>query len=151
MREKCINAMLAICLCSSFTQTVYAYAPAIAGCTPTTVEGSNSTVTAINDSSTFTSSIVIAGQSGTISDVDVRTFITHTAGSDIEMTLTSPAGTVVTLTTDNGGSNDDIFNGTLWDDQVDPLGAIPFGNAFLNNLVVKHDYTNSEPVTALVP
>ena len=29
----------------------------------------------------------------------------------------SPAGTVVTFTTDNGAGNDNIFNGTFWDDR----------------------------------
>ena len=43
--------------------------------------------------------------------------------SDLDITLTSPAGTVVTLTTDNGGTADDVFNGTLWDDQAGVTNA----------------------------
>src|SRR4051812_25840644 len=40
------------------------------------------------------------------------------------MTVTSPAGTVVTLTTDNGGSHDNVFAGTRWDDSAAP-GGVP--------------------------
>ena len=32
--------------------------------------------------------------------------------------VTSPAGTTVTLTTDNGGTNSNTFDGTFWDDGV---------------------------------
>jgi subtilisin-like proprotein convertase family protein len=58
--------------------------------------------------------------------VTVRTDLHHTFPGDIDMTLTSPFGRTVTLTTDNGGSADDAFYGTVWRDDVDPDGALPY-------------------------
>lgn len=57
-------------------------------------------------------------------DVDVRTFITHSASGDLEITLTSPAragqaARTVTLIdggTNGAGGTDNVFNNTLWDD-----------------------------------
>ena len=40
------------------------------------------------------------------------------------MTVTSPEGTVVTLTTDNGGTAGNVFAGTRWDDDAAP-GGVP--------------------------
>jgi len=71
-------------------------------------------------------------------DVDLNTLITHTAGADIDMTLTSPAGTIVVISTDNGGTNDNVFNGTLWDDNA-------------NDPTVDHVYSNGVPATPLSP
>jgi hypothetical protein len=71
-------------------------------------------------------------------DVDLNTFITHTSAADLDITLTSPAGTTVTITTDNGGTNDHVFNGTQWDDNV-------------TDLVMSHVYTNGVAATPLSP
>jgi subtilisin-like proprotein convertase family protein len=54
------------------------------------------------------------------------------------MTLTSPAGTTVTISTDNGGTNDDVFNGTVWDDSA-------------ADLVADYVYTNLVAVPTLAP
>src|SRR5262245_48353340 len=62
------------------------------------------------------SSVGVAGMGGFLLDVNLTTNLTHTFPGDLDITLTSPAGTVVTITTDNGGTNDDVFNGTVWDD-----------------------------------
>ena len=64
---------------------------------------SNNAPTPIPDLTTTTSTINPTGLGGTILDVDVTTNIAHTFAADLDITLTSPAGTVVTLTTDNGG------------------------------------------------
>ena len=58
--------------------------------------------------------------------VTLMTHITHTFAADLDMTLMSPAGTVVTLTTDNGAGNDNVFNGTLWYDKANPGGQVPY-------------------------
>ena len=83
--------------------------------------------------------IVVSGYPPYLSDLDVLTNITHTFAADMDITLTSPAGTVVTLTTDNGAGNDNTFNGTLWDDQADPDGQVPYttnaGMAMRNNAI----------------
>jgi subtilisin-like proprotein convertase family protein len=72
----------------------------------------------IADNSTTTSTIVVNGALPVISDVSLQTFFAHTAPADLEVTLTSPNGTVVTITTDNGGSSDNVFLGTMFDDDA---------------------------------
>ncbi len=52
-----------------------------------------------------------------IFDLDVEIDITHTWASDVDVFLTSPAGTTVELFTDVGGSGDD-FTGTVLDDEA---------------------------------
>jgi len=59
--------------------------------------------------------MVISGAGTSIGRVVLFTNITHTYASDLDITLTSPAGTVVTVTTDNGAGNDNTFAGTSWD------------------------------------
>ena len=63
-------------------------------------------------SSTFT---IVDGVE--ISDVDILLDITHTWTNDLTLTVTSPAGTVVELTSINGGSGDNYTN-TLFDDEA---------------------------------
>ncbi len=86
-----------------------------AGSTATTSNHSSAAVVATVDLATVTDTIAVASGDSYISDVDVTVNITHTWCSDLEVTLTSPLGTVVELTLGNGGSNDDCFNGTLFD------------------------------------
>jgi subtilisin-like proprotein convertase family protein len=85
-------------------------------CAPLTF--TNSTALAIPDNSTRTTTIVVSGAPNVIMDLDVVTFLTHTWNADMDIILTSPAGTAVSLTTDNGGSNDNVFNGTVWTDNA---------------------------------
>ena len=70
--------------------------------------------------------------------VVVYTAITHTWCSDLDVRLTSPSGTVVTLTTDNGGSFDDCFDGTTWDDDLPQNCA-------------RYEYADNVVATALAP
>ena len=95
------------------------------------------------------STIVVAGAGTAILDVNATTFITHTFAADLDVTLTSPAGTVVTLTTDNGAGNDNVFNGTLWDDSANPGGQVPYTTN--NGLVTDQAYVNLTTATPLVP
>jgi subtilisin-like proprotein convertase family protein len=71
----------------------------------------------------FTSSFVVSGLGTYLWDINLNTAITHTACADLDITLTSPSGTVIVITTDNGGTNDNVFNGTLWDDNVNVASA----------------------------
>src|SRR5262245_60395152 len=63
---------------------------------PVTGSPANSTATAIPANGVASSTIVASGLAPTVGDVDVITDIAHTGASDIDMTITSPAGTVVT-------------------------------------------------------
>jgi subtilisin-like proprotein convertase family protein/regulation of enolase protein 1 (concanavalin A-like superfamily)/uncharacterized protein YbbK (DUF523 family) len=85
----------------------------------------------IPDASTITSQITVSGVGVFITDVNMITFITHTFNGDLDITLTSPSGTVVVITADNGGDNDNVFNGTLWDDSA-PIPVTD--NVYANNV-----------------
>ncbi len=125
--------------------TTFAAAPTTANTTAT-----QSTPTAIPAGpAVVTSTLVVAGAGTSILDVDLTTFITHTFPGDIDMTLTSPAGTVVTVTTDNAGTNDDVYNGTVWDDDANPAGQVPY--ATNNGLVTDHAYVISTLASPLTP
>ncbi len=120
----------------SLTITGFNAAPTVA-----TATYNNTTSAAIPDVNTLTSTITVSGAGTQIIDVNLLTSITHTFSADLDITLTSPAGTVVTITTDNGGSNDNVFNGTLWDDKT---GAT-------NASVTDYVYSNGVTATPLVP
>src|SRR5688500_12430038 len=85
-------------------------------CTPTLSTFTQSTPVVITDVSTVSSTLVVSGAPTYLFDLNMTTFITHTFPGDLDITLTSPAGTVVTITTDNGSSSINAFNGTVWDD-----------------------------------
>jgi uncharacterized repeat protein (TIGR01451 family) len=110
----------------------------------------NSTPVAIpTGPAVVTSTIVVSGAGTSLIDVNATTFIQHTFSADLDVTITSPAGTVVTLTTDNGGSNDDVFNGTVWDDSANPGGQVPYTTN--DGLVTDHAYVNLALASPLVP
>jgi subtilisin-like proprotein convertase family protein len=55
--------------------------------------------------------------------------ITHTWTADLEITLRSPAGNDVILSDNRGGSFDNVFNGTLFDDSsANPIQSYVFAN-----------------------
>ena len=84
-----------------------------------------------------TSTIVVSGVGSYLLPTSTSiTNLPHTFSADIDITLTSPAGTVVTLTTDNGAGNDNVFNGTRWDDDANPAGQVPYTTN--NGVVTDH-------------
>jgi subtilisin-like proprotein convertase family protein len=96
-----------------------------------------------------TSTLTVPPGSARIFKVRLTTNLTHTFPADLDVTLQSPAGTVVTLTTDNGGGNDNVFNGTVWDDDANPGGQVPYvTNA---GLVTDHPYVSLTTATPLAP
>ena len=119
-------------------------------CTPTVTTFTNSTPVAIpTGPAVVTSTINVTGVTGFLSDLNVTTFITHTFAADLDITIQSPAGTVVTLTTDNGAGNDDVFNGTVWDDDANPAGQVPYTTN--NGMVTDHAYVNLTLASPLTP
>jgi uncharacterized repeat protein (TIGR01451 family) len=100
-------------------------------------DAANTTPTPILDVATVSSTVTIAGANPFVFQVLLRTNITHTFAADLDITLTSPEGTVMTVTTDNGAGNDNVFNGTLWSDDAVP--ATDF------------TYTNLVPAPFLIP
>lgn len=122
------------------------------GCPTTTstfADAPNIRIPASGTSGTRTTTITVSGINTSIWDVNAITNITHTACADLDITLKSPAGTIVTLTTDNGGSLDNVFNGTLWDDQANPGGQVPYSSN--NGLASDHAYVNNILASPLVP
>ena len=99
---------------------------------------------------TTNSSITVSGAAPYLFDLNLRTFLSHTYPADLDITLISPQNTVVTITTDNAGTNDNAFNGTLWDDQADKGSQIPYGGNN-PNLVTDHSYSSNVVVPKLVP
>jgi subtilisin-like proprotein convertase family protein len=89
---------------------------------------------------TYTSTINVPANL-TITDVNVTIDITHAWNADLDITLTSPAGTVIELSTDNGGNGDNYTN-TIFNQQATTIitaGTSPFTGSFipegnLNNL-----------------
>ncbi len=79
----------------------------------------------IPDGDSLTSILTVAGVPGVLVDVDVAVDIAHPQPDQLDVFLVSPSGTTVTLTTDNGGGNDDVFAGTLFDDQAAGTPSAP--------------------------
>ncbi|MCB9378218.1 MAG: proprotein convertase P-domain-containing protein [Holophagales bacterium] len=122
------------------------------GCIATTIQVSNNTPVPIPPTAppiVVTSTINVAGVGTFLWDVNVRTDILHTFPGDLDVTIQSPAGTVVTLTTDNGVSNDNVFNGTIWDDGANPGGQVPYSTN--NGLATDHVYVINTLASPLVP
>jgi subtilisin-like proprotein convertase family protein len=99
------------------------------GTTSTTTSFTNASGKPIPDLTTVSQTLTVSGAGTYLWDVDLTTFIAHTWNSDLDITLTAPNGKVVTITTDNGSSNANVFNGTLWDDSA-PTAASSY--AYVN-------------------
>jgi subtilisin-like proprotein convertase family protein len=100
-----------------------------------------------------TSNLLVSVPGTQIGSVRLTTFIRHTFPGDLDMTLKSPSGTVITISTDNGSGSDNVFNGTVWDDKADPGNQVPFtGDTFAaSKLVTDTVYTNLTVKPTLVP
>jgi subtilisin-like proprotein convertase family protein len=118
--------------------------------TETTAAFTQSTPTAIpTGPAVVTSTVVVSGAGTFVTKITLLTNMPHTFAADLDVTLASPAGTVVTLTTDNGAGNDDVFNGTLWDDDANPGGQVPYVTN--NGVTTDHAYVNLTLASPLVP
>ncbi|WP_299126750.1 reprolysin-like metallopeptidase [uncultured Winogradskyella sp.] len=85
-----------------------------------------------NNVDNYTSVITIT-EDLPILDIDVRINIQHAWDSDLDISLISPAGTVVELSSDNGGSGDNYTN-TVFDQETTELitsGSPPFTGSFV--------------------
>lgn len=120
-----------------------AVAPALPiHCQATTSSFSNPAPKGIPPIGKIESTIDVAGAGPFLRDADLVTNIVHSFPFDLDIQLISPAGTVVTITTDNGGTAKDAFNGTVWDDDADPADGGP---------VTDHVYTSEVVASPLVP
>lgn len=86
----------------------------------------------IVDLSSVTSTLTVAGGTASITDINVTVDIIHTFDGDVTITLTSPTGTSVVLSANNGAAADNYTN-TVFDDESGLLisnGAAPFTGSF---------------------
>ena len=107
------------------------------------------TITTGSAPQVLTSTITVVGFQTQIIDLNVFTNLAHTFPGDLDITLTSPAGTIVTLTSDNGGTSDNSFGngtiGTTWNDAgaaraalVGQGGTIGLGQAAVGAQRLQH-------------
>jgi cysteine-rich repeat protein len=69
------------------------------------------------------STVHVAGAGLRLQDVDVTVDIAHPNASDLDLFLTAPSGRRIELVTDVGGGADDLYAGTIFDDQAgEPIG-----------------------------
>jgi subtilisin-like proprotein convertase family protein len=87
---------------------------------------------AIPDLRTVTSTLVVSGLAGRITDVNLTLTIAHTFDADLDVFLISPSGTRIELFTDVGGSGRDFLNTTLDDEAPVSItaGTAPFSGGF---------------------
>lgn len=85
--------------------------------------GSNGGAVAIPDLGTATKTITVP-TGGTLEWLRVRTNVLHPTVGQLTATLTSPAGSVITLTSGNGGANDNVFDGTWWQDDAGATSVV---------------------------
>jgi cysteine-rich repeat protein len=80
---------------------------------------------------------------GVVVDVDLTLDITHPTADQLDIYLVGPSGRTITLTTDNGQQNDDVFAGTTFDDQATGTPSAPNVRNFT--------YTNGVATGAIQP
>jgi len=93
----------------------------------------------VNDVTSQVFTCVVAGAGPVLWDIAAYLDLEHTYAADLDIVLTSPLGTSVTLTTDNGGSADNVFAGTLFTDAVN------------NARVTDATFVNGQVLAALSP
>jgi cysteine-rich repeat protein len=97
----------------------------------------------VPDNDSLVSVIDVPPLAGTVFDVDVALDLAHPQPDQLDVYLVSPSGTTVTLTTDNGAGNDDVFAGAVFDDQASGTPSAPNVRNFV--------YTNAVPTGAIQP
>ncbi len=121
----------------------HAVAPPIPGVTATVTHVEGAIPLPDGDPSGRVSLLDFDGE-GVVVDVDVSVNLPHEMANNVELWLVSPSGTTITLTTDNGGANVDVFAGVTFDDQAP--GA-PLSAANVRNV----EYTDGVPIGVVQP
>lgn len=114
-------AVGAVVTCVLGPSSVHAVTPTVPGVETTTVSRPAPTAVIPDDGSLV--ELLTVDEPGIVLDVDLTVRLKHERPSDLDIYLVAPNGKTVTLTTDNGGDADDVFENTTFDDQapaVDP-------------------------------
>jgi cysteine-rich repeat protein len=93
-----------------------ATAPAFPGVITTTLTSSDEDLPIPDNASLVT--VLSSELAGVVVDADLTLDITHPTADQLDIYLVAPSGRTVTLTTDNGAQNDDVFAGVTFDDQA---------------------------------
>lgn len=141
MRIFTVGLVLGLCL---LARGVEAVAPPFPGVTATTFTSTDDPLLIPDNASLI--SVVNVDLAGEVLDVDVTLDVTHTSPDQLDVYLISPTGTTVTLSTDNGGGNDDVFSGVTFDDQA-PAREGQMSAANVRNVT----FANLEPVGVVQP
>jgi cysteine-rich repeat protein len=118
-----------------------ATAPAFPGVITTTLTSADTDLPIPDNASLVT--VLTSELAGVVIDVDVTLDLTHGTSDQLDVYLVGPSGRTVTLTTDNGGQNDDVFAGTTFDDQAAGTPGAPNVRNFT--------YTNQVPTGPIQP
>ena len=118
-----------------------ATAPAFPGVTATTLTNGDKDLPIPDAGSLVT--VLESTLPGVVIDVDLTLDITHPTSNQLDMYLVAPSGRTVTLSTGNGGTNDDVFHGTTFDDQAAGTPSAPNVRNFT--------YVNAVPTGPIQP
>ena len=119
-----VPVAMALAVTLAMVTAVRATAPPFPGLRTTTIT-SPDTDLPIPDNAALTALVMASGVGGVVVDVDVSVNITHPQAAQLDIYLVSPKGTTVTLSTDNGGNNANVFAGTTFDDQASGTPSAP--------------------------
>lgn len=126
-----------------------AAAPSFPGLQTVTVTSAD-TMLAIPDGGSLIS-LVNVEVAGTVVDVDVTVDVTHPTADHLDIVLVSPNLNPVVLTSDNGAQNDDVFAGTVFDDQATGTPSAPnVRNFTYTNLVATGTIQPEEALGSLI-
>jgi cysteine-rich repeat protein len=100
-----------------------ASAPTFPGVTTSTLTSADGTLPIPDNSSLVT--VLPSELPGVVIDVDLTLDVAHPTADQLDVHLVGPSGRTVTLTTDNGAQNDDVFAGTTFDDQAPGTPSLP--------------------------
>lgn len=111
--------------------SVYSFTTAAIDCATFSATDLPQTISTVGNV-TYTSTITV-GPNYPITDVNVTFSATHTFDADLDIFLTSPNGTTVELSTDNGSLNDDYINTVFDQEATTPItsGSAPFTGSFI--------------------
>jgi subtilisin-like proprotein convertase family protein len=119
------------CLTAPYS-TVFSFTTANISCGTFVATNTPVAISAVGATGVY-NSIINVPSNLVITDVNVNVNITHTWDSDLNISLISPAGTIIDLSSGNGGQGDNYTN-TIFDQQATTLvtaGAAPFTGSFI--------------------
>jgi len=153
MRRRSVRSsfpcILAVAVALFTAAAGHAVAPSLPGLVTLTVPSPDSNIP-IPDNGSIVSVLNFPG-GGTVVDVDLSIVIEHPNSQDLDISLVSPSGRTITLTSDNGGALDNVFAGTTFDDQATGTPSAPnVSNFIFTNLTPSGPIQPEEALGSLI-